>query len=224
MNRIYRVIWNCTLQVFQACSELTRRAGKTSTVNLRKSSGLTTKFSRLTLGVLLALSGSASGASLEVDNDQITNIDTDVAYFSGSEGTLNTWYVQPQAQITWMGVKDSDHTRKDGTRIETEGDGNVQTRLGVKTYLNSHHQRDDGKQREFQPYIEANWINNSKVYAVKMNGQTVGREGARNLGEVRTGVEAKVNNNLSLWGNVGVQLGDKGYSDTQGMLGVKYSW
>ncbi|HBB8704222.1 TPA: HipA domain-containing protein [Escherichia coli] len=29
-----------------------------------------------------------------------------------------------------------------------------------------------------------------------MNGQTVGREGARNLGEVRTGVEAKVNNNL----------------------------
>ncbi|WP_089627611.1 autotransporter outer membrane beta-barrel domain-containing protein [Escherichia coli] len=144
--------------------------------------------------------------------------------FSGSEGTLNTWYVQPQAQITWMGVKDSDHTRKDGTRIETEGDGNVQTRLGVKTYLNSHHQRDNGKQREFQPYIEANWINNSKVYAVKMNGQTVSRDGARNLGEVRTGVEAKVNNNLSLWGNVGVQLGDKGYSDTQGMLGVKYSW
>lgn len=90
--------------------------------------------------------------------------------------------------------------------------------------MNSHHQRDDGKEREFQPYIEANWINNSEVYAVKMNGQTVSRDGARNLGEVRTGVEAKVNNNLSLWGNVGVQLGDKGYSDTQGMLGVKYSW
>ena len=43
------------------------------------------------------------------------------------------------------GCEDSDHTRKDGTRIEAEGDGNVQTRLGVKTYLNSHHQRDDGK-------------------------------------------------------------------------------
>lgn len=74
MNRIYRVIWNCTLQAFQVCSELTRRVGKTSTVNLRKSSGLTTKLSRLTLGVLLALSGSASGASLEVDNDQILPI------------------------------------------------------------------------------------------------------------------------------------------------------
>lgn len=119
--------------------------------------------------------------------------------FSGSEGTLNTG-TSSHRRKSPDGVKDSDHTRKDGTRIETEGDGNVQTRLGVKTYLNSHHQRDDGKQREFQPYIEANWINNSKVYAVKMNGQTVGREGARNLGEVRTGVEAKVNNNLSLWG------------------------
>lgn len=55
---------------------------------MRKSSGLTTKFSRLTLGVLLALSGSASGASLEVDNDQITNIDTDVAY----DAYLVGWY------------------------------------------------------------------------------------------------------------------------------------
>ncbi|XNM60758.1 hypothetical protein ACLK1T_27600 [Escherichia coli] len=31
-----------------------------------------------------------------------------------------------------MGVKDSDDTRRDGMRIETEGDGNVQTRLGRK--------------------------------------------------------------------------------------------
>lgn len=55
---------------------------------MRKSSGLTTKLSRLTLGVLLALSGSASGASLEVDNGQITNIDTDVAY----DAYLVGWY------------------------------------------------------------------------------------------------------------------------------------
>ncbi|SJK14492.1 putative lipoprotein/autotransporter domain-containing protein [Shigella sonnei] len=55
---------------------------------MRKSYGLTTKFSRLTLGVLLALSGSASGASLEVDNGQITNIDTDVAY----DAYLVGWY------------------------------------------------------------------------------------------------------------------------------------
>ncbi|WP_211252859.1 autotransporter outer membrane beta-barrel domain-containing protein [Trabulsiella guamensis] len=144
--------------------------------------------------------------------------------FSGSQGTLNTWYVQPQAQVTWMGVKDKTHTRNDGTRIETEGDGNIQTRLGVRTYLNSHHKMDDGKQREFQPFVEVNWIHNTEAFGVKMDGTKVSRDGARNLGEIRTGVEGKLNDRLSVWGNVGVQMGDKGYSDTQGMLGVKYSW
>lgn len=144
--------------------------------------------------------------------------------FSGSQGSLNTWYIQPQAQVTWMGVKSDTHTMRDGTRIETEGDGNIQTRLGVKTYLNSHHKRDDGQQREFQPYVEVNWIHNTDAFGVKMDGVKISRDGARNLGEVRTGVEGKLNNRLSVWGNVSVQLGDKGYSDTQGMLGVKYSW
>ncbi|HEB1786210.1 TPA: autotransporter outer membrane beta-barrel domain-containing protein [Escherichia albertii] len=111
-----------------------------------------------------------------------------------------------------MGVKEGNHTRSDGTYIETEGDGNVQTRLGVRTYLNSYHRRDAGKQREFQPYIEANYLYNSEVYAVKMNGTKISREGSRHLAELRTGVEAKLNNNLAMWGNVGVQIGDKGYS------------
>ena len=144
--------------------------------------------------------------------------------FYGSEGTLNTWYVQPQAQVTWMGVKDDAHRRKDGTRIETQGDGNIQTRLGVRTYLSSHHKMDDGKQRTFQPFVEVNWIHNTETWGVKMDGTKVSRDGARNLGEVRTGVEGKLNDHLSVWGNVGVQMGDKGYSDTQGMVGVKYSW
>ncbi|EER1716051.1 autotransporter outer membrane beta-barrel domain-containing protein [Escherichia coli] len=144
--------------------------------------------------------------------------------FTGSQGTLNTWYVQPQAQVIWMGVKDDTHSRKDGTRIETQGDGNIQTRLGVRTYLNSHHKMDDGKQREFQPFVEVNWLHNTETFGVKMDGTKVSRDGARNLGEIRTGVEGKLNDRLSVWGNIGVQMGDKGYSDTQGMLGIKYNW
>lgn len=144
--------------------------------------------------------------------------------FSGSRSTLNTWYIQPQAQVTWMGVKDSAHSRNDETRIETQGDGNIQTRLGVRTYLNSHHKMDDSKQREFQPFVEVNWIHNTETFGVKMDGVSVSRDGVRNLGEIRTGGEGKVNASLSVWGNVGVQTGDNGYSNTQGMLGVKYSW
>ncbi|KNC89778.1 hypothetical protein GM30_05180 [Trabulsiella odontotermitis] len=146
------------------------------------------------------------------------------AEFTGSKGTLNTWYIQPQVQVTWMGVKADEHTRHDSTRIKQEGDNNVRTRLGVRTYLNSHHRMDDGKQREFQPFVEVNWLHDTESFGVKMDGYRVRRDGSHNQGEVRTGVEGKLNDHLSVWGNVGVQIGDGGYSNTQGMLGVKYSW
>jgi len=37
-------------------------------------------------------------------------------------------------------------------------------------------------------------------------------------------VEGQITPQLSVWGNVAQQVGDKGFSDTQGMLGVKYSF
>lgn len=55
--------------------------------------------------------------------------------FAGSHGTLNEWYIQPQAQAVWMGVKANDHRESNGTRITSNGNGNVQTRLGLKTGL-----------------------------------------------------------------------------------------
>ncbi|RZN19691.1 autotransporter outer membrane beta-barrel domain-containing protein, partial [Escherichia sp. E14S1] len=59
-------------------------------------------------------------------------------------------------------------------------------------------------------------------YSVKMDH--IGDEiiGARNTGELKAGVEGQITPHLQLWGNVAQQLGDNGYSDTQGMLGVKY--
>lgn len=39
--------------------------------------------------------------------------------FSGSQGSLNEWYIQPQAQIVWMGVKADKHRENNGTRVES---------------------------------------------------------------------------------------------------------
>lgn len=55
--------------------------------------------------------------------------------FTGNKDSLNEWYVQPQAQVVWMGVKADEHRESNGTRVESTGDGNIQTRLGVKTGL-----------------------------------------------------------------------------------------
>lgn len=57
-----------------------------------------------------------------------------------------------------------------------------------------------------------------------MNGVQNEIRGTKNIGEVKVGVEGQITSRLNLWGNVAQQVGDKGYSDTQGMLGIKYVW
>ncbi|HCN8438368.1 TPA: autotransporter outer membrane beta-barrel domain-containing protein, partial [Escherichia coli] len=144
--------------------------------------------------------------------------------FTGSKGSLNEWYIQPQAQAVWMGVKADDHREANGTLIRGEGNGNVQTRLGVRTFLKDHSAIDDGKDREFEPFVEVNWIHNTRDFGTRMDGVSIRQAGARNLGEIKTGVEGKLNPTLNLWGNVGVQMGDKGYNDAAAMVGIKYSF
>lgn len=144
--------------------------------------------------------------------------------FQGSQGTVNNWFIQPQAQVVWMGVRADDHQEANGTRIRGEGDGNLMTRLGVRTWLNSHHARDDGKQREFQPYLALNWLHNTRNFTTKMDDVRVSQDGATNLGEVKVGLEGQLNPRLNIWGNIGVQIGDKGYNDTAALVGVKYNF
>lgn len=138
-------------------------------------------------------------------------------------GMSNSVWLQPQAQIIWMGVHADDHTEQNGTHVATDGEDNLQTRLGMRASIQGHSARDDGKQREFEPFVEVNWLYNSKTYGVSMDGNNSHHiEGTRNIAELKTGVEAKMNDRLHLWGNIGQQMGGSGYSDTRGTLGVKY--
>ncbi len=144
--------------------------------------------------------------------------------FSGSHGSLNEWYIQPQAQVVWMGVKADEHRESNGTSVESSGDGNIRTRLGVKNWIKGHNRMDDGKSREFRPFVEVNWLHNTRKFGTRMNGMTVHQNGVRNIGEVKAGVEGQINDRLNLWGNMGVQADNKGYSDTAAMVGVKYEF
>lgn len=144
--------------------------------------------------------------------------------FAGSQGTLNEWFIQPQAQAIWMGVKADDHREENGTRVSSDGDGNVQTRLGMRAYLKSHNAMDEGKSRTFEPFIEANWLHNTRTYSTTMDGDRISQAGARNIGEIKVGVEVQITSRVNLWGNIGTQVGDKGYSDSSAMVGFKYNF
>ena len=165
-------------------------------------------------------------ANEKYDSDGITaSVEGGYSFLMGerSDGR-STYWLQPKAQLTWMGVKADTHTEANGTRVEGKGDGNLQTRLGMKAFIKGHSAVDEGKEREFQPFVEANWIYNTRSYGVAMNGVTNYQAGTRNIGELKAGVEGQIGRNLHIWGNVAQQIGDKGYSDTQGMLGIKYAF
>lgn len=114
----------------------------------------------------------------------------------------NALYIQPKAQATWMDVKADSHTESNGTRVEGTGDGNLQTRLGVRLYGHGHNKIDDGKSRTFQPFVEANWLHNTKSFGTSLNGEQVEMAGSRNIGEIKTGIEGQLTENVNLWGNV----------------------
>lgn len=142
----------------------------------------------------------------------------------GLEAAKYTWIFQPQAQAIWMGIDHNAHTEANGSRIENDANNNIQTRLGFRTFIRTQEKNSGPHGDDFEPFVEMNWIHNSKDFAVSMNGVKVEQDGARNLGEIKLGVNGNLNSAASVWGNVGVQLGDNGYNDTAMMVGLKYKF
>lgn len=55
-------------------------------------------------------------------------------------------------------------------------------------------------------------------------GATIERQGAKNLAEVKLGIDGQLNLNISLWTYVAQQIDQYGYRDTRATLGLKYSF
>lgn len=175
---------------------------------------------------------SVSGEELSGESYQAKGVSASVetawnwkaAEFSASNGSRTIWHIQPQAQAIWMGVKAEDHREANGTRVSGDGSNALQTRLGIRSWLNSYGSEDNQHGRTLQPFIEANWIHNTQRFATRMDGETISQAGAENVGEVKIGITGRLNPQLSLWGNVGHQLGGKSYSSTQATFGVRYEF
>jgi autotransporter family porin len=158
-------------------------------------------------------------------SDGITaSVEAGYTWKLGEKNDRESYYIQPKAQVTWMGVEMDNVNESNGTRVSGSGDGNIQTRLGVRAFIKGHNKVDEGKQRTFEPFVEANWIANTKNFGSTLNGVNVSQRGTKNIGELKVGVEGQINPNLNLWGNIGQQMGDKGYSDSSAMLGVKVNF
>lgn len=147
-----------------------------------------------------------------------------LAVWKSAENTDNAFFVEPNAQIVWMGVKADEHEEDNGTQVSGYGDNNVQTKLSLRTYLNSKSVLNKDTIREFQPFVDVRWIHNTQQTGVSMNGVTEHVIGARNVGELKAGVEERLSRSLSAWMDAAQQIGTAGYSDTEGELGIEYQF
>lgn len=170
------------------------------------------------------VSGKSAGSESYKSKGFTASVEGGYTWKLGERDERTAYYIQPKAQAIWMGVKADDLTESNGTRVTGEGDGNIQTRLGARVFIKGHSTLDDGKERTFEPFIEANWIHNTETFGATLNGVRVDQAGTRNIGELKVGVDGQLSRNVNLWGNVAQQVGDKGYSDSSAMLGLKVSF
>jgi autotransporter family porin len=64
---------------------------------------------------------------------------------------------------------------------------NLSARVRRRAYIKGHSEPDDATGREFQPFVEANWLYNSRAFGVSMNYLSEQVADTRNIGEVKVG-------------------------------------
>jgi len=145
-----------------------------------------------------------------------------VKRWQSAAGMENRVFLEPHAQVVWSGIRADDHTEADGTRVQGTGNDGVTTRLGLRTSLNGKNRLDQQTVREFQPFVKMSWLHNTEVYGVRMNGETDGVRGSRNVAELKTGVEGRLSESLTGAVVFTQQAGGGGYRDSQGSLQLSY--
>ena len=137
-----------------------------------------------------------------------------VSSSTSNAGNQYKIYIQPQLQLTYMGIKDQ-YVKSVNALVHH----NLQTRTGVKAYFNA--KLINGM--EIQPFLEMNLLKQAKRTGVVINNQeyVVNNKNAK---EIKMGVDFKVNNNIKLWGSFAHQSGKQGYKDKQGLVGLKITF
>ena len=132
-----------------------------------------------------------------------------------------TLKLQPQAQITYMGVKADDYTDNRGTKVTTNR-GNVQLRLGARLF--NERAWFDG---QVTPYAEFNYIHNTKPFEVsleKTNLTNASVAGNKNLYQLELGAKTELENNWTISGGVSFTKGKDKYRDTRIKLDLRYEF
>lgn len=157
----------------------------------------------------------------------VSSIETGYAFHLGDrlvDGKSVSYYMQPTLQVTHMGVKADDHEDKQGNWVQSVGNNNIQTRVGLRWYSQRLDAIAKGTGSDADMFFEVNWLHNNKQFGVKYGDDLVLEDSAKNIGEVKIGMTKMMSKNFNIWTNIAQQFGQNGFKDTQAVIGVKYSY
>lgn len=158
-------------------------------------------------------------SSEKYDSD-LWQVSVETGYsFLVDEHAEKALYIEPQAQVIYSAMDTEDQREQSGTLINSADNSGYTTRLGTRIFG-----RVLKNSAMIQPFMEANWWHDTAANSMKMNEDKVYNDTPSSYYEVKGGVEAKINNSLHSWVNVGYQTGENDYSQITGMVGIKYNW
>ncbi len=128
-----------------------------------------------------------------------------------------SYFIQPNAQITWAGINAQTHKTADGAVVSYRNNGHFITRIGAKAYLQTH----DSLNTKFTPFVAVNWIHQNQNTGTIISGQGIDNK-IQNSTEFNVGVESQIDQQLHIWANINHQMGRYNYTDTNALVGVKY--
>ena len=143
--------------------------------------------------------------------------------FRAYRGQETSFYIQPQAQMAWVGMDMKDHQDGLGNTVSSTDSGNLVSRAGVRLYWEGT--SPVNRAQTFRPYMAFNYINNSSnggvTYKSSMGQTEFSPQGVTNIGQAKLGVEGKLSRNMTIYASVAQEMGGDGYHSTFGNLGVK---
>lgn len=156
------------------------------------------------------MSVSAQGLSASLEAGWVAK----AADFLMDDGvTHGALYIEPHAQVTWSGVESENLSDRN---MDIYGKHNITTRLGARVTLETN------GATNFSPYLEANWVYNTKDYGARWGEVESYQEGAGSQAEVKLGAETFFTDAFSGYAQLRLNWGGDGYSRKEGSLGLKY--
>lgn len=130
-----------------------------------------------------------------------------------------TWYLQPQAQLTYTDYKGDTLQEANGTVVEDDRAGGLESRVGVRLFGN-----DNGTGNRVQPFLAVNWLYTDRGDAMRFDGERLDARLPTNRYEAQAGAQLRLGARWSAWGDMRVQRGDSGYKDVAGQIGLRRAW